>query len=183
MELHFIRHTPVDLESGICYGQSDVDLNSEFPKYIQILKSKINEDYDSVICSPLQRCTKVTNALGFKNYATDERIKEINFGDWELQNWNNIDRKSIDEWSKNLVNYRIPNGESLEDLYKRVKDFYDEITSRDYERILVVTHAGVIRCIWSLILEIPLQNVMKIPVGFGENFIVDTTFHTIKQKG
>lgn len=183
MELHFIRHTPVDLPSGICYGHSDVDLASELEKYKEILKTKINENYDLVISSPLQRCTKLTLELGFKNYTTDERIKEMNFGDWELQSWNDIDRKSIDNWSKNIVDYQVPNGESLLRLYERVENFYREICLKDYERILVVTHAGVIRCIWGLVLDIPLQNIFKIPVGFGENFIVDTTFQTIKQKG
>ena len=54
------------------------------------------------------------------------------------------------------------------------------------EKVLLITHAGVIRCIWSYLLEIPVKNMFKIPVGFEEIFVFnlgeEKTYDSIKQK-
>jgi alpha-ribazole phosphatase len=51
---------------------------------------------------------------------------------------------------------------------------------------LLITHAGVIRCIWSYLLEMPIKNMFKIPVGFGEIFVFtlgeDRVMDAVKQK-
>jgi alpha-ribazole phosphatase len=33
---------------------------------------------------------------------------------------------------------------------------------------MIVTHAGVIRCIWAYLLNIPLGDIFKLNVGYGE---------------
>ncbi|NJL77227.1 MAG: hypothetical protein HC892_21620 [Saprospiraceae bacterium] len=38
-------------------------------------------------------------------------------------------------------------------------------------KVLIITHAGVIRCLWAYLLDIPLQNIFKIPVGYNEIFV------------
>ena len=46
------------------------------------------------------------------------------------------------------VNLRYPNGESLVDLYLRVKELMNDINN--YENSLIVTHRGVINMIYYL---------------------------------
>ena len=60
-----------------------------------------------------------------------------------------------------FVNVKTPNGENLLELAERVKLFLDELRNQQHNKVLLITHSGVIRCIWSYLLEIPLQNIFK----------------------
>ncbi len=170
MEIYVIRHTQVDVKSGTCYGQSEVALKSSFKEETQRIKSELNVDFDIVFVSPFSRCTLLAEELGYSKYNKDKRLCELNFGQWELKEWANINVSEIDKWSKDIVNLRLPDGENLNDLYNRVSDFMNELIKRDYEKVLIITHAGVIRCLWAYLLEFPLKNLFCIPVDFGEVF-------------
>lgn len=183
MELYIIRHTPVNLEKGICYGQSDVGLNkADLEKYLSIYKEELAVDFDAVISSPLKRCTQLAEVLGFDDYQMDHRLMEMNFGDWELKKWNEIPLEESENWMNNFDSVSTPNGESMLQLFNRVNSFYQELKLYNHQKVLIVAHAGVIRCFWKIILEISLKNTMKIPVDYGEIFIIDSTFDMIKRK-
>ena len=49
----------------------------------------------------------------------------------------------------------------------------NELRTSKSEKVLIITHSGVIRCIWAYLLEIPLKNIFKIPVGFHEHFKIN----------
>lgn len=170
MEVYVIRHTEVDVPAGTCYGQSEVPLRDSFQSEVTQLKSKLINEFDVVYSSPFSRCTRLAEELGYPNCIKDERLCELNFGDWEMMNWADIDREAVDSWSANIVGVRIPNGENLGDMYSRVSVFMQELVKSDYKRILLVTHGGVIRCLWAWILGFPLKNLFSVPVGFGEVF-------------
>ena len=91
MKLTLVRHTSLQIAEGICYGQSDIDVSINFASELSQLKQKlIHEQIDAVYASPLQRCSKLAYALGFDGITHDERLKELHFGDWEMQSWNDI---------------------------------------------------------------------------------------------
>lgn len=183
MELHIIRHTPVNLDKGVCYGQSDVNLNkSDLEKYLSKYKQQLSFDFDLVISSPLQRCTELVDALGYDNYQIDNRLMEMNFGDWELKKWNDIPLDESDYWMKNYDSVSTPRGESMKQLFDRINLFYQELKQKPFHKVLIITHAGPIRCFWKIILDISLKNTMKIPIDYGEIFIIDTTIDIIKRK-
>ena len=182
MEIYIIRHTPVEVVSGICYGQSDVDVNETFFDEVLKLKNKMPTQFDAVFSSPLKRCVKLAN-LFTENLNIDDRLKEMNFGDWEMKSWNNIPRTESQLWMDHFVEISTPNGESFNNVSKRVDEFYSELSQKDYNKVLVVTHAGPIRCFWANILEFPLLNAFKIPIGFGEIFVIDSEYNTILKKG
>jgi len=182
MEIYIIRHTPVEVESGTCYGQSDVDLNDQLDHYQSIYAKELPQDFDAVFTSPLKRCVQLTEKLGFVNYETDHRLMEMNFGDWELKKWNDIPFEESNPWMENFVNVATPNGESMLDLYHRINTFYEDLKNRNFKKVLIVSHAGPIRCFWSIILQIPLINLFKIPVGFGEILCIESKYNTIKRK-
>jgi len=60
----------------------------------------------------------------------DKRLMEMNFGNWELQPWNDIPVEEIKPWMDNFVTVRVPNGESFEDLHERVGEFYSELLQK-----------------------------------------------------
>lgn len=172
MEVHVIRHTKVDAD-GVCYGFTDVALADTFEQEVSFYKQKITFDFDAIYSSPLSRCTKLTSALGFKDYKKDDRIMELNFGDWENKKWEEINAEELKHWMNDFVETSPPNGETLSQLYIRVESFLDELREKEYKKVLIVTHAGVLRCFWAYVLQLKLQQIFKIPIGFGENLIIN----------
>lgn len=167
MEIYVVRHTRVAVNKGICYGQTDVDLTDTFEEELAVLKNQLPNDFDQVFSSPLSRCKKLAKVFS-SEIIFDDRLKEMNFGDWELKAWNDIPKDEIQPWYDEFVYTKTPNGENFEMLFLRLKSFLDELRTKDYQKVLIVTHAGIIRAIWTYLLETPLQNAFKIPVGFEE---------------
>lgn len=182
MELYIIRHTPVNVENGTCYGQSNVELNDQMEAYVQLYKNKLPTDFDTIISSPLNRCKSLAKQLSNQQIVLDDRLMEMHFGDWEMKNWNEIPYEESERWMNHFEIVSTPNGESMQDLYHRIQSFYNELKNRNLDKVLIVTHAGPIRCFWSIILEISLKNSFKIPVGFGEVLVINTDYDSIIQK-
>ena len=174
MEIHVIRHTR--LKSGLnkCYGQSEIPVADSFKNDVAKIKKLLQEPYDAIFCSPLKRCLILAKELNFNNINIEPALKEMNFGSWENQKWDDIDRNELEKWCEDFVNERPPNGENLQDLYNRVTNFLYSLKSKKYEKILLITHAGVIRCIHAFFNNIALEKIFDIPVGFNEIFIYKT---------
>ncbi len=177
MNIYIVRHTSVGVEKGVCYGISDVPLSERFLDELSVIQGKLsNVSFDKVYSSPLSRCVKLTEKLCNKtdltqiDIKTDKRITEMDFGHWEMMNWDDIDRDQMDKWGQDFVNVRCPNGESYLDLYNRALDFYSEITNSNlnYDNILVVTHSGVIRSILSHLRGIDLDKSFEFNIEYGE---------------
>jgi alpha-ribazole phosphatase len=173
MEVYLIRHTKPKIEKGICYGQSDVPLSDSFEKEAEALMKHLPAKFNVIYSSPLTRCHKLAKLIanGYQPIAnslkTDTRLMEMNFGDWELKNWDAIDQSQLNNWMQDFVSVKVPNGENFEELYSRVNSFVEELLKQQYEKVAIVTHAGVIRSIVSKILEVPLKNAFKLPVDYS----------------
>ena len=92
----------------------------------------------------------------------DDRLKEMNFGDWEEQRWDAIDRELLDDWAANFEHARAHGGESVAQFVARVRAWFDAFAlTRELSPAYVVTHAGVIRVIASLVLEVPVERCLR----------------------
>lgn len=181
MEIYLIRHTTPDIEKGICYGQSDLDLVKNYNDEFDAVKSKIqNFKNYKVVSSPLKRCALL--AKSFIEYVSyDDRLKELNFGDWELKAWNDIPEKELNPWMTDFVNVTIPNGESYTQLASRVNSFFEELlNSKGNQNLIIVTHAGPIRAFLSKLLEIPLKESFNIKINYGDVFQLKKENNTFK---
>ena len=164
MKLFFLRHTSLNVEIDVFYGQTDLDVSDRFEEEVKLIKKKIknfNIDTNSikVYSSPLKRCIKLTNKLT-KNYIVDERIKEMNLGDWEMKKMSSISKKEKLDWENNLLSFKIPNGESNNDFLKRLKSFLEDIFKLN-EDALIVCHAGSINGMLSLLTKEPFDKMVK----------------------
>ncbi|KXX66752.1 alpha-ribazole phosphatase [Flammeovirga sp. SJP92] len=171
MEVHVIRHTTVDVAKDVCYGQIDVPLAATFEAEVQAYKESLKQNFEAVYSSPAERCVKLSEALLLENFITDPRLYELNFGNWEGKKWSEIDQLELNPWMNDFVNTRTLNGESLAEMFERVKSFLEELRLKEIDKVLIVAHSGVIRCIWAYLLTIPLKSIFKLPVGFGETLI------------
>ena len=171
MEVFLIRHTAPDIAKGICYGQSEVDLlpgfQEEATRIRVAIASKIAEA--TIYSSPLARCVRLAQFFA-KNYITDERLLEMNFGDWELKKWNDLDQEALSDWMKDFVKVSCPNGESFMELYRRVESFFNYLTKTKEGPVIIVTHAGVIRAALSLLDKVPLKDTFDHKVDYGQVF-------------
>lgn len=167
MEIYLIRHTTPAIAKGICYGQSDleVDLNL-FSSELEFIREKLPNAFDAVYSSPLQRCRKLAKEFSFQ-VEIDPRLMEMNFGEWELQNWKDIPQDELNNWMDDFVQVSPPNGENFIELQKRTVEFLQDLLSKEPTTFAIFTHAGNIRSILSHILEIPLNNAFRIQVNYG----------------
>jgi alpha-ribazole phosphatase len=190
MEIYLIRHTTPKIEKGVCYGFSDLELTDDYEKELPILIEKIIQKTQKqylknkeqlqkgellIYTSPLQRCSilakdlklNLQNNFNFK-VKQDKSLKEMNFGDWELKKWNEIEETELKQWTDNFVTEFTPNGESFEVLNERVIDFWQQNIKVEKGKIaLIVCHAGVIRSILCHALQIPLHKAFSVSIDYG----------------
>ncbi|WP_345813177.1 alpha-ribazole phosphatase [Paraburkholderia sp. PREW-6R] len=169
MDIVLIRHPAVALDAGVCYGHSDVALAEDAEissttlalrlATLQIPAPRV------VLSSPLKRCSALASELAADfgcALSHDDCLKEMNFGDWEAQRWDAIDRELLDDWASNFEHARAHGGESVAQFAARVRVWLDAfVQTRELSPAYVVTHAGVMRVIASLVLEVPLERCLR----------------------
>ena len=99
MIIHLIRHTQPDVPSNTCYGQSDIGLLKEpLQTAVKNIKKLVPiAPKDFIYCSPLKRCIQLARELTKSpcRVVADHRLKEMNFGNWELKRWDEIEDEAF----------------------------------------------------------------------------------------
>jgi alpha-ribazole phosphatase len=179
MEITLIRHTQVQNPLKLCYGWSDIPLSDDFEKEARLVKYDLNDSKpDQVYCSPSKRTQALAYFLGFSEPIIDNRLNELNFGDWELKSWESIPNRELSFWMYNYFHYKVPGGESFQDLTLRVNQFIHYIMGvfsntepisnlKSNFKLLIFTHSGPIRAFLSYFLKVNPYEIMlwKIPEG------------------
>lgn len=143
MKIYVVRHTAVGV-NGICYGQTDVPLKDTFEQEAEIVKQNLkNVPYNAVYSSPLSRAKKLAEYCGYADIQLYDRLKELHFGDWEMQPWDALDMSG---WEKDWINNPAPNGESFRQMYNRIVSFIEELKETGYSSVIIFAHGGVINC-------------------------------------
>ena len=164
MKIYFLRHTTLDIEDNVFYGQTDVDVSSNFINEVSIIKKKFDERGINlkkilVVSSPLIRCEKLATALQVP-FTIDSRIKELDLGEWEMKLMSTIPEVEIKKWQENLMEYKIPNGESNRDFLKRLNEFLKDILKSEQD-VLLVAHAGSINGMISILTKEPFDKQVE----------------------
>ncbi len=145
MKITLIRHTSVAVPSGTCYGQADVAVADTFEAEAAAVKSALaDKQFDAVFVSPLSRCTKLAAYCGFPHALRDERLMEMNFGDWEMVRWDQINDPQLQLWFDDFLHQRATNGESFADQQQRVAHFLTELKQKPFESVALFVHGGTI---------------------------------------
>lgn len=168
MHLTLIRHTKV-LAHGLCYGRFDPPLAETFEQEAARIRQQIEHlRHLPFYCSPAQRCRMLARYLDVA-HVHEDRLQEINFGDWDGRNWLDIPREHSEAWLSDFVNHVPPNGESYAQLSQRVLAFAHELSRQGVEHAGFITHSGVIHAILAHVRGIPLhESYEKLSVGYGE---------------
>lgn len=147
MKVTLIRHTSVNVEKGTCYGWSDVPVAATFEQEAAVTKAALEgKTFDIVYTSPLSRARLLAAFCGFPYAVTDDRLKEMNMGDWEMRKYDNINDPNLQAWYDDYIHLAATNGESFTMLYHRVKAFLDELKASSRSSAAIFAHGGVLLC-------------------------------------
>ena len=139
MDVVLIRHTSVGVPKGTCYGWSDVPVADTFEAEAAVTKSRLCETgFDAVFSSPLTRARKLAAYCGWDDPIIDDRLKEMNMGDWEMKLFDEIEDENLQKWYDDYMHLAATNGESL--------SFLDELKTKPYRKAAVFAHGGVLIC-------------------------------------
>jgi alpha-ribazole phosphatase len=150
-----LRHGPVRVAPGICYGRLDVA-----PEPCAPLALDAPQDA-AVFVSPAARCVALAQALG-RAFTTDARLLELDFGAWEGQLWDDVPRAALDAWAADPWGYAPPGGENGMALLARVQAFWDAAP----RPVVVVSHGGPLRLLRALA-EGRAPDILEAPPPLG----------------
>lgn len=135
--IYFVHGTTTDNLNKKSTGWLDGELSPLGIEQSINLKNQINlSEIDLVISSDLKRAVDSANYTfkGIKEIIYDERLRECNYGDL-----NGSDSKLVID--EDHINKPFPNGESLKDVEKRIRDFCNYLLEKyDGKTIAIVAH-------------------------------------------
>ncbi|MFH0861727.1 MAG: histidine phosphatase family protein [Candidatus Altiarchaeota archaeon] len=149
---YFVHGTTTDNEREISSGWSDVDLSDLGIRQSIELKNSIKErEFDAVFCSDLKRAVHSARLVfgGKTRIIQDERLREGDYGEYNGQ-----PSEIVEPMQEKNITARFPQGESYEDVKKRVKDFLVYLRKiYDGKSVAIVAHKAP-----QLALEVLLKN-------------------------
>jgi alpha-ribazole phosphatase len=142
VRLFLIRHPPPAVPPGTCYGRTDLPLADD-PADCAAALAPLLPAGAPLFSSPLARCRRLAERL-HPAPRFDERVREIDFGEWEMQPWDALDRGLLDAWAADPFHFVPPGGEAVASLRRRVAAFLAELPEEAAD-VILVAHAGVIK--------------------------------------
>lgn len=153
--LYFVRHGQTNWNAETRFqGTRDIPLNDvgrgQASRNGKALKDIVDPSKVNFIASPLMRTRETMEivrremGLAAAAYETDDRLKELSFGDWEGRTVSELEETQSELWEdrqKNKWLFRPPQGESYKDLAERLRGWVEEIKGP----LVVVSHGGVNR--------------------------------------
>lgn len=198
MRIILVRHGETEANhKGIYSGWTNYDLTTKGKKQAEKLgKILKNENIDDIFVSPLKRVKDTAQVIANeldKDINIIESLKELGFGIFEGKTNKELQteyKEDYDKWVNDYINYKIPEGESLQELYDRVDEFLKTLTNTD-KTYLVVTHGGVIRTIITILLNMDLEKMWNfktspgslIEIEYNDGFgVLTKLLNTINEK-
>ncbi|MHB8741564.1 MAG: alpha-ribazole phosphatase family protein [Sulfuricaulis sp.] len=173
VQIDILRHG--ETAGGACYRGRTNDLLTA-TGWQQMWRA-VNDvtSWQSIVSSPLSRCASFAKALATHHAIPlhlDERLCEMDFGDWEGHTAAELMTTAPDDLARfwqDPLHHSPPQGESLLSLKTRVLAAWNEIVDRQ-RPVLVVTHGGPIRVILCHVLGKPSDQLMEIYVPHAALF-------------
>lgn len=180
--IFLFRHGQVEGHEEKRYnGQVNVPLTSLGREQSGRVRDYLNGiSLDAVYSSDLDRsryCALLIAEAHNLDVVTDASLRELHIGDWEGRTWSELREAYPDDWQarlKDLVNFQVPGGESLQDAANRIRPSLRRIIKRHMGgNVALVAHGGVNRIILLDAIGAPLQQAFSLEQDFGCVNIVD----------
>ena len=187
-----LRHGEVDGDA--CFrGRRDDPLSDHGWQQMQACCN--NRSWDAVVTSPLMRCHDFAKAWADqhkRSLSVDTDWSEIDFGAWEGLKAKQIERAypdALQHFYTDPSTFTPPGAESYQHFTIRIQRGWERLmTEFAGQHVLLVTHAGPIRALFSQLLAIPVPQSLHVEVPHacltrfscfqeGDNRFVQLNFH------
>ena len=179
--LYLLRHGATEGNDEKRFvGQIDPLLSEKGRQQAKLWHQRLKDDEFSMVwCSDLQRAreTAALACLGWRNTVrVSADLREIHLGEWDGVSMAQIKKQFPELWQargENFGSFRPPGGESFADLQQRVVTAVENITNKTEGKVLLITHAGVIRVFLCKVLQMPLSNLFRVHLDYGALTIIE----------
>lgn len=167
MKIYFTRHgESLNNTKNIIGGNCHLSENGK--NYSNNLKDHFKDtEHLKILTSKLKRTIETAEKIN----APKKHIKELNeiySGDFENLNLDFIRKEYYDIYTfrnEDKINRSYPNGESYNDLQKRVNKVLEKIDLNEDGTLLIISHQAVSRIIYSFFTKEKLDPNMKIELN------------------
>ncbi|EIJ43784.1 fructose-2,6-bisphosphatase [Beggiatoa alba B18LD] len=161
------------LESGL----TDIGIAQANALSANLLKLPFQTIYSSDLSRAYQTAKYIADPKGLE-VVIDSGLQERNFGIFQGLTWRELEVKYPEELQQYRTNpeFIVPNGESTHQFYDRCAAIFNELAVRHLgQRILIVTHGGVVSNL--------LRYALGIPFGAPRRFeVVNTSVNIFMYK-
>jgi 2,3-bisphosphoglycerate-dependent phosphoglycerate mutase len=180
MELVLIRHgeslgNALKGESAVYTGRWDCNLTERgYQQAKSLIGNPILENIDAWYSSNLIRTIETAKTITDRDIIVDQRLQERSLGEFEGLTIESVkkDPRYIKYFTdpefmqfRNSFTVKTPGGENYGDVCERVRDFLQELASKDYKKVAIVTHHCVIRCIVKILNNLSEEETLSFKVN------------------
>ena len=174
----WVRHAPVVVNDGRCYGQTDHSCNVNDPPAYRRLADILPREA-AWVTSNLRRTHETAAAIvaaGLPGPASfpgpdvtvEPDLAEQHFGEWQGQTYAALAQQQAEAYHRFWLapaSARPPGGESFVDLMARVAGVIHRLNERFVGRdIIAVAHGGTIRAALAVALDLPPETALAFAV-------------------
>ncbi len=171
LNIYLLRHgqTEWNADGNRYCGRTDLPLTEKGVQQAQSVREQLKDiSFKAIYASPLQRAyTTAQIASGGKEVIRDERLVEVNFGNWESKSKEQFIEENPALWGKwnkePLVTQAGGTGETAQTIIDRMDGFFSSVLHQHQSgNILVVAHNGVNRLYLAYKLGMNVKDYRKI---------------------
>ena len=174
----WVRHAPVTVNNGRCYGQTDVPCDCDNERAFAGLAQKLPKDAVWVT-SPLKRthmtATSIVRAglpgpdpIPGPDVLVEPDLIEQHFGEWQGVTYAELAERNGNLWPRFWLapaHHAPPGGESFVDLLARAHPAIERLSKTYVGReIIAVTHGGTIRAALALALQLAPEAALAVSI-------------------
>lgn len=172
VRLDMLRHGETELGGGLRGSLDDALTDIGWAQ----MRAAVTEGgpWDRIVSSPLQRCARFAEELAATLRVPlhmDSGLQELHFGEWEGRSAAQLMETHAQDlglfWA-NPYAFTPPGGEPLLAFSARVVSVVERLhLTYATERILLVTHGGVMRLLLAQARGLPREQLLQVEVGHG----------------
>ncbi len=171
-QLYLLRHAESEANAkGVLAGRDNsVNLTTKGMKDSRHLKSRLAKiEFRSIYSSPITRCLQTITPYLESQSKVDLKISdsliEMDYGNWSGKRLSVLSKKK--EWrliQDQPSEFTFPNGESFQQMRRRVKRFMNSLNDEEGP-ILLVSHGDVIKMALAITLDLPLNKFQNFTIS------------------
>jgi len=191
LNLILVRHGhTIWNDTGGVAGRSDIALSEYGQRAVADLAdswasgAKLDSWYSSPLIRTMQTSQLLRDIIAHKlplpQLVTDQRLVELDFGDWEGMTWQTVHEqyaKQMQTWGEDWVNRSPPNGETFGQQSARCIEWMQTIQHQpdSTHNAMVVSHGGSIRALLCHCMGWPLTQAMDFQIDPASVTIIEQT--------